>query len=325
MILIYNLSKHYSKRYFDRVVIVVIYSLLPGVNSSALILNETIFIVFLTLLFINLYLSSRYRLYSYIPLILTLFLDNSSLILMLSLFIYSIKRDKLLKYITLTLFLLSMYIYGFEVGGKPKCYLLDTFGLYLAIFSPALFIYYFYTLYRILIKGDRDILWYIAFYSLVISLTLSFRQRVEVEDFAPYLIVATPVMIKQFLSSYRVRIEPFKRFYRNLAILLLSTLLLSSILIFYNQLLYYLLKNPKDNFAYKFHIAKELAIKLKDLGINSIYCKDRELSLRLKFYSIGNQYRYRLSKEPTLDGKKVSIFHTNIEIASFYVTKTHIK
>ncbi|HEC1793345.1 TPA: hypothetical protein R1734_001702, partial [Campylobacter lari] len=56
--------------------------------------------------------------------------------------------------------------------------------------------------------------------------------------------------------------------------------------IIFNQSFYYLLKDPKKHFAYDYHIAKELSLKLKQRNFTHIFTKDKELALRLKFYGI---------------------------------------
>jgi hypothetical protein len=45
-------------------------------------------------------------------------------------------------------------MYSFDTGGKPKGYFLDALGVYAAIFSPLLFLYFIYSMYRILIKEE---------------------------------------------------------------------------------------------------------------------------------------------------------------------------
>lgn len=322
LILIYNLSKYILNSDRDRFLSLLIYAMLPGVNSSALILSEANIIIFLTLLFAYSFLKSRYL--SYLVLTLLLFIDNSFAILFLALFFYSIyKRDKLLSLYSFTLFSISMYIFGFDSGGKPKGYFLDTLGLYSAIFSPFVFLYFFYSIYRILIKEEKILLWFISFSALAFSLILSFRQKMNIEDFAPFIVIATPLMVKVFLSSYKVRVREFRKNYHYLFIFLTFTLSLNFVLMFYNRPLYYFFDKER-HFAYKFHVAKELASELKRVKVNQIDFEDKKLALRLKFYDISEGKSYKLTKRKVDDSSiKVSIFHTNQKFDNFYVTKIH--
>ena len=322
LILIYNLSKSILKRDTDRFLSILIYALLPGVNSSALIISEANIIIFLTLLFI--YLFFKYRKLSLILLTLLLFIDNSFAILFLSIFFYSFhKGDKLLLFYSLLLFTVSIYVFGFDTGGKPKGFFLDTLGVYSAIFSPFIFIYFFYSIYRVLIKGEKSLLWFIAFTALVFSLILSFRQKLNIADFAPFVVIAIPIMVKVFLSSYRVRIKEFRKQYYYMFLFLIFTLSVNFIVMFYNKPLYDVLYKEK-HFAYKFHIAKELALILKSKNIISANFDDKKMALRVKFYGIKEGSEYRISSFAINNSsKKVSIFHTSKISEEFFVTKIH--
>ncbi|RLA76503.1 MAG: hypothetical protein DRG78_18890, partial [Epsilonproteobacteria bacterium] len=186
-ILIYFLTDNYFKSKRDQLISLAIFMILPGVNSAALLVNESIIVIFFTLLYLYLYKVKGKD--SYWLLILFLFLDNSFAILFLALFFYSLKNKKnILIVLSLVLFGISMSMYGFEMGGRPRGYFLDTFGVYATIFSPVLFIYFFYSLYRIGIKFEKDIFWYISMTALGLSLIFSLRQKIQIEDFAPFVV-----------------------------------------------------------------------------------------------------------------------------------------
>ncbi len=286
LFLIYKIGKLFLKRKVDRIVSTAIFALLPGINSAALLVNSASIVIFLTLLFVYLYMYG-YKTTSYVVLILALFVDNSFSVLYLSLFFYAMsKKDNKLILFSTILFGVSMYIYGFDDGGKPRGYFLDTFGVYAAIFSPFLFLYYIYSLYRILIKEDKNLLWYISFVAFVFSLLLSFRQRVQLEDFAPFATLAIPLMVRVFFNSYRVRLPKFRKWHRAIAIFVVLFLTLNTFFTFVNKPLYPFFKNPKKHFAYRYNIAKELANQLKKNSIFKINLSDKKLALRLKFYGI---------------------------------------
>ena len=322
LVLLYKISKVYLKRKGDRVFSVVVFSLLPGVNSSALLVNSSAIVIFFTLLFVYLYLYADKR-FSYLLLIAYVLIDNSFSMLYLSLVFYAVyKKDNFLLLLSLGLFAVSMYIFGFDTAGKPKGYFLDTFGVYGAIFSPLVFLYFFYSLYRILIKEEKNILWFISFVSLAISLLLSFRQKILIEDFAPFVVISTPLMVRVFFSSFRVRLPELRHWHRLFFSIIFFTLVLNFLFIYFNKPLYLLIKNPQKHFAYKYHFAKELADKLKSMGISNIYCSDEKMALRLKFYGILSGGSYSLSLYPKGSlYKKVTISYIKIPLETYYVSK----
>jgi hypothetical protein len=181
-------------------------------------------------------------------------------------------------------------MYGAQISqissGKPRGYFLDTFGIYAAIFSPLLFLYFIYAEYRILVKGGKSLLWWLSFGAFMASLLLSFRQRVPFDNFAPYLIIATPLLVNTFLNSFRVRLPIHRRFHKIFAFLIISFLVINSTAVFANHYLYSFFNKPKSHFAYKYHIAKDLAEALRARGIYEIQTESKFLSLRLRFYGI---------------------------------------
>jgi len=322
-ILLYKVSKQYLKRKSDRVFSVIVYILLPGTNSAALLVNSAEIVIFLTLLFIYLYEMHKYII-AYLVLSLSFLVDNSFSILYLSLVFYSLyKKDNRLLWFSLILFGISMYVWGFDTGGKPKNYFLDTLAVYSVIFSPLVFLYFFYTEYRILIKEDKNILWFISFVALVFSLLLSFRQKIRLEDFAPFAIIATPLMVRTFLSSYRVRIPELRSWHKLFFTIVFGSLLINFILIYFNKPLYLVLANPKKHFTYRYDFAKEIAKRLKSVNINEINSNNRDFALRLKFYGIKNGGDYLLSTNPHKKSKSVTISYYNKPIFKVFVSKIH--
>jgi hypothetical protein len=322
MLLFYKISGFYLKREEDRVFSLFIFSLLPGVNSAALLVYNAVFVIFFNLLFVYLFEKGLRVLYLGL-LIILLFVDKSFMILFFSLLLYSIyKKDRFLSAFSLALFMFSLSIYGFDTGGKPKGYFLDTMGVYSAIFSPLLFIYFFYCMYRILIKEDKNILWFISFGAMGLSLLLSFRQRLALEEFAPFVVISVPLMIRSFYASYRVRLKPFRKWYGFAMICVVSTLILNFLVTFFNKPLYILTQNkPSKHFAYNFQVAKELAAKLKKDDIYKIDCDNKRLQLRLKFYDIKYGNDYQLSQKKSENAKEIVIKYFDIPVAKFYLLK----
>ena len=316
-VLFYLLTDDYFKKRWDRLIALSIFMILPGVNSAALLVNESIVVIFCTLLYLYLFKVNQRE--HYFLLFLFLFIDNSFAILFLALFFYSLKKkDNTLLVVSLILFGISMSMYGFDVGGKPRGYLLDTFGVYATIFSPLLFIYFFYSLYRVGLKHEKDMYWYIAISSLALSLIFSLRQKIDIEDFAPFVVIAIPIMVKLFMHSLRIRLKQFRQVHCVIGSISLFLLVLNFVLFSFNKYIYLFLENPKKHFAYDFHIAKELAQKLKELGINEISTNDKKMALRLKFYGIdyGTDYYITSGKTEVVD-KNIIIKYNDKDVAKY--------
>jgi len=321
LFLLYDVSSTILKKESDRLISVMLFMLLPSANISALLVNKSGIIIALTLLFLSV-LKRGYLRTSFVLLGCFSLLDNAFAVLFLALIFYGMsKDDKRLIVLNLVLFAINMYLFGFDNGGKPKSAFLDTFGVYLAIFSPLIFFYFVYSLYKSFIYGPREALFYISFWALIFSLIVSIRQKIHFEDFAPFAVIAVIFMVKVFFSSYRVRLRVHRRGYKTLGYTLLLSLVLSCTALFASKLFYPFISDPKKNFAYDYHVARELADKLKRVGVDSIVCDDKELSLRLKFYGIGDNGERYLSARAAESGQKVSISYINTNIATFYVTK----
>lgn len=322
VILIHENTKNYFKHESDRFTSTLIFMFLPGVLSASLLVNSAIIVTFLTLLYIYLYQKTKEH--NYMLLLIFLFVDNSFSIFFLALFLYSLSKksqDKIL-YLTAVLFILSMLIYGFDSTGKPKGFLVDTFAIYASIFSPLLFLYFFYSIYRVGIKFERSLVWYISTTALIFSIVFSFRQHIYIEDYAPYVIISVPLMVKLFFHTLRIRLKQFRKRHHFFSILVLIMLTLNVLLTLYNKPIYLFLDNPKKHFAYKYHIAKELASFLKSNNIDEVYSDDKKMIQRLKFYNIkkGDKYFISLHEFENYNTHIVIKYHGKI-VADIYIRK----
>ncbi len=317
--LMYLLTKGYFKYESDRLINVILFMLLPGVLSASLLVNTAIIVTFFTLLY--LYYYKTYGKHNYYLLVLFLFIDNSFAVFFLALFFYALnKKENQLFIVSLILFGLSMYIYGFETSGKPKGYLLDLFAIYGSIFSPLLFIYFFYAMYRIGIKGNRSLYWYISVTALVFSFLFSIRQKVYIEDFAPYVVITLPLMLKLFFHTFRVRLPEFRGMHRKLAFLVVALLAINVLLTVVNKPLYLLLAKPQKHFAYKYHFAKEIATILKEEEINEVFSDDYQLTKRLQFYNITSGNKFLITFNPYYkEYPSYSVSYYDKEILTFYI------
>ncbi|MFY9074220.1 hypothetical protein OZZ08_04585 [Malaciobacter mytili] len=321
VVLLYQNTRSFFKYQSDRVVSTFIFMFLPGVLSASLLVNSAIVVTFCTLFYIYYY--QRTLKHNYLFLIVFLFVDNSFAIFYLALFFYSLnKKDNTMLYMSLILFGLSMSIYGFDSSGKPRGFLVDTFAIYASIFSPFLFLYFFYSLYRLGVKNERSFIWYISVTALLFSIIFSFRQQIYIEDFAPYVVISIPLMVKLFFHSYRIRLKEFRKKHNFFAFLVLVTLCINIIVTIFNKPLYLILDNPKKHFVYKYHIVKELSQELKKRNINMVITNDEKLQLRLMFYKIYKGEKYYLSlKEENNYTFKIPISYFGIEVETAYVLK----
>ncbi len=324
--LIYKISKLFLKRESDRVITIAIYSIIPGVISFSIILSPVTIVIFFTLLYLYLYLNRNLYL-SFLILILSLFIDNSFYILYFTLIIFAIiSKDRKLLLLSSTLFIISISYFGFPTGGKPKGYFLDTFAIYLAVFSPLLFLYFFYVLYRDMVLKRFNIIWSISFFTMILSFLLSLRQKLFLEDFVPFIVISIPLLVKSFFSSYRVRLPEYRRYYKLLSTILLTTLIVNFLILFFNQYLFLFLINKKSHFAYSFYFAKELADKLKENGIYNIKCDNKKLQKRLLFYGIKEGDKFFLSdKKINNYFKKVTLSNIKEIKKVYYVSKINKK
>lgn len=321
--LYYDVSKSMFKKQSDKVWNLFIYLLLPGINSAGIMVDGAGLVLFLLLVFLFIYKHKRNLAYFLLP--IYVLIDASFAFMYLSLFFYAIdKRKTVLLVSSVLLFGASMYVFGIDFGGHPKNYFLNTLAICAAIFSPIIFIYFIYAIYRWGVKEERTLLWYLGVTAFLFSLLLSFRQQLKLEELAPYLVVASPIMVKTFLSSYRIRLREFRKQYRLLLIIGMTFLVLSTLSIFLNKYLYLFISKPSKHFVYNNHVAKELSIELKKMGIDAVITRSERLQLRLKFYKIEKDYNINLEREkPSLISRDVTISYVGKEIAKFYVTKLY--
>ncbi len=321
-ILLFRFSKNYLKYDRDRLWLVVVFILLPGVLSSAIVVNSVGLVIFSLLFYLNFYDKNIYLKYL---LLLPLWLISPSMIfLYFGLFVYALKqKDYRFSALNILLFFSSLYMFGFDTTGLPKGHFLDTLAIFSAIFTPIVFIYIFYILYRRYITSQEDILWFISATTLILALVLSFRQRLHVEDFAPYIMVSIVLAAQTFYHSYRVRLKQFRSTYRIIFVLSLIFLFLNATVIFFNKYLYIVLKDPKEHFAYEMHVAKDLALKLKENRLTCIDANDKKLQDRLSFYGIGYCEDFSLSKQRSEKAQNVTISYKGSEVYQSYVTKVN--
>ena len=321
VVLMYKVSKFYIKLEFDRIVAVLLFVLLPGTIASALIINNAGICITLALLCIYLFHIKKKILFS-LFFCLAFFIDGDFLIFYAGFFIFALyKRKPPLAWLSAILFLLTLCFFGFETNGRPSGHFIDTFGIFAAVFSPFVFIFFVYTIYRIWVKEKKDLLWFISICSFCFCMIVSVRQRLELEQFLPFCVIATPLMVRVFFNSYRVRLPKFRKGHKICTSLVMLFLIFNWSAIIFNQIFYLFLSDPTKHLTYKFDVAKELADKLKEAGVQDIATEDTRLALRLKFYGIKTKsYSKNLLASADLDEKsKFSIEKMGKVVANFNI------
>lgn len=320
--LLYLISSYYVSRPNDKLWIIFIYLLLPGITSSALLVNIAGLKIVTLFAFVYMYL--RFNNWSLMLLPLFMMLDATAIFLYFSIAMFGISRKQWVTAgVSLGLLIVAIFFFGVDLSGRPQGRFLDALAIYSAIFSPVVFIYLFFVLYRRYMTHERDLIWMIASSMFIISLLLSFRQKVNIQDFAPYLMVTLPLAAQTFFHTYRVRLPMFRRRYRLLFYSAFTLLMVNALAVFFNQWLYQWIKDPKDHFSYSMHVAKELAHTLKENKISCVNGDDEKMQLRLHFYGIKECKGTLLSEKRNRKGKKVTISYINIPIYTAYVTKVN--
>ncbi|MRJ03357.1 MAG: hypothetical protein GXO19_06795 [Epsilonproteobacteria bacterium] len=319
--LFYRLALRELRRRDDAFLAAVLFALLPAVIGSAVVINKAPFIIFLTLLFLLLYTTSPPL--SYPLALLMLFLDNSFATLFLGVALYNLSRRREEALFFAGLFIASIALFGFDVGGKPRNYFLDTFATFAAIFSPLLFLYFFYTIYRIWVKERKDLIWFISATAFLFSLALSFRQRISLIDFAPFAVIGVILMVRTYNHSLRVRLRRYKgrlRFYFSVVIV---TLLLNDLLLLFNSLLFDLFPS-KTKYIYPYYEGRILAQLLKERGVDCLQVGGK-LQWQLRFYGIGECREYILSQSGQGGAIPLFLYYRGRHLATFYVLKGNRK
>lgn len=310
-LLFYKLTFFYLKKEKDRFFSAFIFMLIPGMIISSLVINKSIYIIFSVLLFAYLY--KNLKVLSYFLLFFFIFLDKSYISLYFALVFYALyKKDNFLLVLSLIFLALNANYFNYAIKGKPKGYFLDIFGTYFLIFSPFVFLYFLYSIYKGVLDKKKDIVFFIAFFAFIISTILSFRQRIKIDDYAPFTLIFIIYMVKYFLNSFRVRLPKFRTMYKFIFGFLFGSLILFDLVLFFNSY------TPAKNLTNSYYFIKPLVKVLKEHKINYIKSNNKYLQTALNFYGINSGDKYILIYKKN---KKVSIFHKNRKLLEIDVSK----
>lgn len=287
ILLFFIMSRLYFSNKEESYFATTIFALLPGIITSAVLVNIAVLVITLVLSFI-IFHEKKQILFQGITMIALLLVHDASIIFFIALAIFAaFKRDTILFTMSIVLSAISLFYFnGLDIGGTPRGKFLELFGLYIALFSPLVFIYFFYALYRIWLRERKDILWYISFTAFIFSIFLSLRQRVNMTDFAPYVIVAVVLMLVTYQQTLNVRLPQFQMWYKRGFAVVLFSLFLSSMIIFFHKQFFYLLDDKSKHFAYRFYEPYWQVQELREIEQNCYTVTSKKVQYQLKYYGI---------------------------------------
>lgn len=285
--LFFIMSRLYFHNRSESYLATMIFALLPGIITSTILVNIAVLVIPLVLLFITFY-EKRQHWSQGVVMVLLLLVHDTSVIFFIGVALFSaFKRNTILFTMSILLAAINMFYFnGLDFGNKPKGEFLELFGLYIALFSPLVFIYFFYALYRIFLRSQKDILWYISFSAFTFSILLSIRQQVIMTDFAPYVIVAVVLMVVTYHQTLKVRLPQFQKWYRRGFNVVLFTLILSASIIFLHKQFFYFLEDKSQHFAYPFYEPYWKVLKLRETEQYCYTAKNKKIQYQFNYYGI---------------------------------------
>ena len=285
--LFYRVSQIYFKNRETIFLVTTIFALLPGIITSSVIVNIAVIVITLVLNFIILH-EKKQIVWQGVSMLLLLFTHDASLIFFIPVAIFSaIKREEKLLILSVIFSFISLFYFnGLEIGGKPEGRFLELFGLYIALFSPLVFLYFFYALYRIWLREAKDILWYISFTAFIFSIILSLRQQVIMTDFAPYVIVSVVLMLLTYQKTLDVRLPQFQTAYKMGYRVVIFSLVLFSLIIVFHKPIFYFFDDKSTHFAYPFYEPYWQVQELDEIEQNCYTVEKRKVQYQLKYYGM---------------------------------------
>jgi len=262
-----------------------IYLATPGIFVSLIVINYATIAIFLTLLFLYSY-NKNIKILQVITLVLLFFSQTASFVVYIAVGIYAFrKNDYFLTAINAILLIAYSFYANYPIDGIPKGHLLQLLGIYAVIFSPLLFFAFIYTLYRLAIDNQKNLLWYITTTSFIISLLLAIRQKIKVTDFTPYVVIIIPIIVEVFKNSLQIRLKIFRKSYYLICKIVVVVLLLETIVTILEYPLYKYFNNDALLIEKSLYIVPQNIKKAKKEGRNCIKnYKKRDINL-YKFYN----------------------------------------
>ena len=284
--LFYAITAYFFSEKKDRFLTLYFYLMLPGVIASTVLANDAVVITFLVLLFLYFYLHKQ-LVFSLPPLFLLGFVHWSALYFYITLMLYGLFQKEKWVFLSAMIATVLYFLLGIEMP-EPVAgnHVFEMLGIYATIFSPLLFIYLFYALYRTLLRGERDLLWYISFGALIISLALSLQERIKITDFSAYLMLGIAVAVHSYLGSLRVRLKRFRKSYRVFFVIVTLSLIVSSFAMLLHQPIYRLLGKKYYPIVASVYEPYDRAVRLKSEGQKCVKESKQKVLYQMRYYGL---------------------------------------
>ncbi|WP_104697983.1 MULTISPECIES: hypothetical protein [unclassified Helicobacter] len=317
LMLLYGICRHTLKHKSHSLICILIYTALPGVNLSALLLFESSWIIFFT--FLVGYIYTRYKKTPWFLLFVLSFSIPDVIILFLGIAVFMLKNKNFKGFAFSLLCLgLNICISNFNISGRPQAYFLETLAQIAVLYSPLLFIYYVYSIYWGIIHKNNP-LSYIAGTGIVFCIILSLRQNINFYTLVPQSLIALPIMAQCFLNDLKIRLPQFRKQHYFSASIVILFLILQTGFIFGNKVTYFFSNKP--NFASSYYFAKEIATQLKRLDITAIRTQSISLRLQLRYYGIKDNQNLLLISTKDKKSADIIVSYNNTPIYLFKIQK----
>ncbi|HHO42624.1 MAG TPA: hypothetical protein ENN12_04630 [Epsilonproteobacteria bacterium] len=279
--------EYFRPRVEDAYMATAIFLFLPGILVASTLASEAMAVIMLVSLYLYAHIRGKLWL-EIVVMVGFLFIHLASAIFFTALLIYALVNKQKQTILISTIFLAFSLVFEkfIVIGGRPSGYLVELFGVYAALFSPFVFLYVVFAFYRILIRQDKKLIWYISFIPFVASLLLSIRQRISLMDFAPYVMMAIIPALEIYYRSLRVRLPEHQGFHKKGFVVVLSMLFIASASIVLSRPLFEVLSDPNKHFAYRIYGPYWKAQELKADNKSCFDSNSLKESCQMRYYGI---------------------------------------
>ncbi len=271
----------------DAMFATAIFAMLPGIITASVLANVAIMVLASILIYLIAHHREWYIL-EIIALTALFLLHSASILFFVAIALYgAMNKEKRTLFFGSAFVIILLFLgRGIEIGGIPKGHFIEIFAIYASLFSPFIFLYFMYVIYRIWLGKEKSIIWYISSIALFFSLLLSIRQRIVITDFAPYILIGTVLMVQIYYQSMRVRLPSLQNVYKRGLLASLAVLIFSVLLIVSQPLIFNATHNLDFNFAPQVYRPYLLSQQLKASGKHCYDTKKTKERYQLQYYGI---------------------------------------
>jgi len=284
--LFYHLAGYHFRNSRDRWIALFFYLMLPGIVISSTLANTVVPISTLLLLFLLLYYRRATHL-ALIPFLLLSCLHWSVLYFYMLMLLYSLFQKERWLFVASVAGVLCYLLVGMPLPeSSGENHFLEMLSINVMIFSPWLFLYLFYALYRTLLSGERDLIWYLSFGMMIIALVLSLQMRIRITDFSAYMMPGVIVAVRTYYRSLRVRLPIFRRRYRILFWIVTVSLIVSTLALLLHQPIYRWAGATYYRFVVPVYEPYDKALQLHSEGKSCLGKIRRKYRDQMRYYQI---------------------------------------